>query len=174
MKGVLGVRSSRGGQGGCRGGQGGPLEGISFCSTSSKIWMVPKKSGCSRYGKQYLFLKNSTWIGPLEGVLGVPGELPKMSIITFLGGEFVNGIAWNGLFRNWATSRRWGVGIVLCNFFVVFRSLLFAKQWGEYAIKKQLFFNNSDIGIFGFQWKNDAENVISGGEIWGPGRSILR
>ena len=127
--------------------------------------MVPKKSGCSRYGKQYLFLKNSTWIGPLEGVLGVPGELPKMSIYTFLGGEFVHGIEWNGVFLNWATSRRWGVGIVLCYFFVVFRSLLFAKQWGEYAIKTNCFFNNSDIGIFGFQWKNDAENVISGGEI---------
>ena len=32
-------------------------------------------------------------LGAPEGVLGVSGELPKMSIITFLGGEFVNGIA---------------------------------------------------------------------------------
>ena len=31
-------------------------------------------------------------LGAPEGVLGVSGELPKMSIITFLGGEFVHGL----------------------------------------------------------------------------------
>ena len=91
-----------------------------------------------------------------------------------LGREFVYGIDWNGLFRNWATSRRWGVGIELCYFFVVFRSLLFAKQWGEYVAKTNCVFNDSDIGISGFQWKYDADNVISGTELWGPGRSVLR
>ena len=101
--------------------------------------MVPKKSGCSRYGKQYLFLKNSTWIGPPEGDPGVPSELPKMSIFILLGGEFAYGLEWNSLFRNWSISWRWGVGIVLCNFLVVFRSLLFEKQWGEYAIKTNCF-----------------------------------
>ena len=70
-----------------------------FALRQAKYGWFRTKSGCSRYGKQYLFLKNSTWIGPLEGVLGVPGELPKMSIITFLGGEFVHGLEWNGFFE---------------------------------------------------------------------------
>ena len=55
-----------------------------------------------------------------------------------------------------------------------FSKLAFWETVRWICYKNQLFFNNSDIDILGFQWTNDAENVISRGEVWGPGRSIFR
>ena len=65
-------------------------------------------------------------------------------------------------------------GHCVMQLFCRFPKLAFCETVRWICYKNQMFFNNSDIGIFGFQWKNDAENVISGGEIWSPGRSILR
>ena len=99
--------------------------------------------GGSRGGSMGGSRRSLGFSGAVGGSLGAPqgvsGGLLKMSIFILLGGEFAYGLEWNGLFRNWSTSRRWGVGIVLCNFLFVFRSLLFGKLWGEYGMKTDCF-----------------------------------
>ena len=99
------------------------------------------------------------------------GPLEKV-IFSFLGGEFVNGlmkywcfqfcvVLWSGRRSlDYATFYRFSKHILLRNSEV-------NMLW------KRLFFEHIQYGIFRFQWKNDAENMISGGDSWGPGRSIL-
>ena len=132
-----------------------------------------------------------------RGVLGGPFEVRRVMKSLGRGREVpgrFRGVSWRGPWNPWFSFfQRWicqrsneilmfwvrgrfvkrSVVIWLCYFLLFFEASTFAKQWGEYVIKT-IVFGQFQYGIFRFQWKHDAQNMISGGDISGPCQSILK